>query len=593
MLRDKIKNEFKMRMKNFTKNSMGTSAASLPMPSPKAKPDPITETKTETKTIHKHHHKRHHSKSKVKTETETSQTDTKTEKVSKNDKIKFNIEITDNNNNNNDDDDNYYEYESSDDENHADENDNENNDNDNDNENEINEDDDDDEIAPKSSTVVCNICNIPYEADIPDCKKDDELCYPCLAINTIMPSLISSIHRQQPVKQLILRICPHIVHASCCQLNEKFRCPVDRMRRNCLLPRLEHKGYNSLAPEEVNLTRSFRKNPLFFTRTNNPYESLVDSFICSIIIDEVRLRMLPGCLDGSVNYLLLRNLFLMLWHSYHDEQMTLTSDQEAWDPLKSLVSRMIVSVDPRKDFIRSVNSVSASIIKSSRQKIEKIKSDSKNGTTGSNLKESLAICLEDCEKELFLFLRRATVLEKLPLSDSAPSFIDWDEELSSKSLAQRFFSSDTFPITKNPSIQLDMFSLIKLPHEFLDLAKIPYNIQIDDMSSEVALCLLTGKLVSMERIGSSLNDLAEHLEENCFSNATLLLMVRGKKTSALYLAGKQFNMIRTLPGIYVDKFGDEDVGFERGELLFLNEERLERYTDMLISGEWTDLDMPD
>lgn len=568
MLRDKIKNEFKMRMKNFTKNS--TSAAALPMASPKANPDPITKTETKSQNQkHHHHHKHHHSKDKSKNENDNDNENGNTQNENENDE------------------DNDYDYESSEYDNI------ENHNNDNDNDNIINDDDDD--IDNKASTLVCNICNIPYEAGMPDCKKDDELCYPCLAINTIMPSLIGPIHRQPPVKQICLRICPHIVHASCCQLNDKFRCPVDRMRRNCLLPRLDHKGYNSLSSEEVNLIRSFKKNPLFFTRTNNQFECLVDSFICSIVIDEVRLRMLPGCLDGSVNYLLLRNLFLMLWHSHHDEQMTLTSDKEAWDPFKSLISKMIVSNDPKKDFIHSVNSVSANIIKASRKQIEHIKSEAKSASSkdGDNLKESLNSCLSDCEKELFLFLRRATLFEKLPLSDSAPSFIDWDEELSSKSLAQRFFFSDTFPITRNPSIQLDMFSIKKLPHEFLDLAKPPFNIPIDDMSSEVALCLLTGKLVSMERIGSSLNDLAEHLEENCLSNATLLLMVRGKKTSALYLAGKQFNMIRALPGIYVDKFGDEDIGFERGELLFLSEERLERYTDILISGEWTDLDMPD
>lgn len=602
MLRDQIKNEFKMRMKNFTKNSMGASTASLPMPSPKAKSDPFTDTSILHGQPHPNDNDNDNNNNDNDNDRQNNEEENENDNNNRKNAFKFDVNNDDDSSDDKENDSNRHHHHrhknkfkfniNDNDNDSSDDNDNNNNEEDD----ELNVDVADDDDDGVSSNVVCNICNIPYEAGVPECKSDDELCYPCLAINTIIPSLVQS---QPPVKQLCLRICPHIVHATCCQMNDKFRCPVDRMRRNCLLPRLEHKGYLPLSLEEVNLIRSFRKNPLFFTRTNNQFESLVDSFIGSIVIDEVRLRMLPGCLDGNVYYLLLRNLFLMLWHSSHDEQMTLTSDQGAWDPFKSLVSRMIISDDPKKDFVSSVRIVSNGIIKKVRKQIELKIASQKN----SNNLEFALNSINDCEKDLLLFLRRATVFDRLPLSDNAPSFIDWDEELSYRNLSQRFFNSDVFPtnlfatkkskIEKTPSIELDVFSLKKLPYEFLDLAKPPYNIPIDDMSSEVALCLLTGKLVSMERHGSSLNELAEHLEENCFSNATLMLMVRGKKVSALYLAGKQFNMIRTLPGIYVDKFGDEDVGFERGELLFLNEERLERYTDMLISGEWTDLDMPD
>lgn len=458
------------------------------------------------------------------------------------------------------------------------------------------DDDDDLDFDENPNNVICNICNI-YNI-----KKEDEFCYPCLVINTIIPSLIASstsnqsvdlsklITLQIPKKQLMMRICPHLVHSSCVgYIDSKFRCPVDRMKRNCLLPRLEHKGYSSLSSNEVLLIRTLLKNPLFFTRTNNQFETLVDVFVGSIMIDEARLRLLPGCLDGKIHYLLLRNLYLLLWHCTHSEQLSLTSDSNEWNPLKSLVSDMIMENSPLEKFTESVKRISKEIL--SKRTVD----------------ESI------CEKDLIMFLRRATILELLPLSDQEPSFIDWDEVLSYTNLSSRFLTdlidiqSNEIPhnstehqnqsmkslIVRSISFEIDPFTLIKLPHEYLDLAREPYNLQIDDMSKEIALCLLTGKLVDVEKQGSSFNHLSDHLETQCFDNPTLLLVISGQKASALFLADKQFNMILSLPTIYVDRFGDEDIGFERGQLLFLNEERLERYTDMLLSGEWTDHDLPE
>ncbi|OHT13919.1 hypothetical protein TRFO_15814 [Tritrichomonas foetus] len=397
------------------------------------------------------------------------------------------------------------------------------------------------------SEVTCNICNIPCD--------DEQLCFPCLAYYTTIPSLI--INSDNPIKTFCLRICPHLVHYNCVQIsNETFRCPVDRMIRTCLLPRIKN-GFEPLNLDQINLIRNFRKTPIFFTRTNNQYEGLVNSFVGTLLINEVRLRALPGCLDGNVNYMLIRNLFLMLWHSHHIENLTLTSDTGKWDYIKQLVSKMIVSDTPKESFFQTT--------------------------------KDIALSIKDEEEKLFLFLRRATLFEILALSDSAPAFVDCDDCLSHECLITKYFGSFEGKI----EIELSPWSLFKLPKEFLDLSKPPYNFDIGNASAEVALCLLTGKLVSMERKGSSLIVLAEHLQENCHWNGTLLLLISGKKASTLCLAGKQFNSIRTLPGIYVDKFGDEDIGFSRGELLYLNEERLERYTDMLISGEWTDLDTPD
>jgi hypothetical protein len=43
--------------------------------------------------------------------------------------------------------------------------------------------------------------------------------------------------------------------------------------------------------------------------------------------------------------------------------------------------------------------------------------------------------------------------------------------------------------------------------------------------------------------------------------------------SGFYLVTKQTN---TIPSIYVNRRGDENIGFQRGELLTLHTERLER-----------------
>jgi hypothetical protein len=40
--------------------------------------------------------------------------------------------------------------------------------------------------------------------------------------------------------------------------------------------------------------------------------------------------------------------------------------------------------------------------------------------------------------------------------------------------------------------------------------------------------------------------------------------------------------------LYVDRFGDPDVGFQRGDLLALSQDAVDREIDRLLSHRWTD-----
>jgi len=43
------------------------------------------------------------------------------------------------------------------------------------------------------------------------------------------------------------------------------------------------------------------------------------------------------------------------------------------------------------------------------------------------------------------------------------------------------------------------------------------------------------------------------------------------------------------PTVYLDGFGDADVGFKRGQLLFLSEGRYGQLADMILSGAFLEI----
>jgi hypothetical protein len=247
---------------------------------------------------------------------------------------------------------------------------------------------------------------------------------------------------------------------------------------------------------------------------------------------------------------LLRNVFLLLWHFHHT--LRLSCDVPTGDAFPGLVMAMIVADRPLAAFPAAVHFI---FDKTKKHEIE--------------------------------FLRLAAVFHHLSL---APSFTvaNWSELLRAPELVRTF----QVTLTARKQVFSTQIQLIHPPAQFLDFARPPFNIAIDNHAHQLGICMSTGKLVSMERIGSSYQALANYMKAEPMLSVTSMLMLTGPFASAFYLVVRQANTICTIPPIYLDSHGDEDVGFVRGKLLFLSAERLSKYEAMLLSGEWTDFDSP-
>jgi hypothetical protein len=376
----------------------------------------------------------------------------------------------------------------------------------------------------------CNVCNLPVD-------PDDTFCYPAV-------SFISSFsQRWDPV--CCFRLCSHLVHEKCIHFPENgpFRCPVDRLARTLLVPNLQKIGYAKPSRKIIILLRNFRVAITTVTQTLYDVELVISSLCHSLRIYEIQMRNHTNGPEAEIHFLLFRNLFLVLWHWHHAFGLSFERDHS--DPLRRLLGFAIESDDPL--------SISHSEAK------------------------RLASHLDPTER--FLFLRLATIFISYSLGSGRES-IDLTAPVLSEHFALQF----------DPVLPASQFAFVNLPRRFIDLSQPPFNIDIENQSSERVLCLLTGTVVSMDRIDGTYAQLSKHLHMKCPSHASFLLTVSGPNATRVYVAATQMNCIKIVPGIYLDAHGDEDVGFLRGKMTYLNEQRLRKYEDMLLSGEWTDFD---
>ena len=62
--------------------------------------------------------------------------------------------------------------------------------------------------------------------------------------------------------------------------------------------------------------------------------------------------------------------------------------------------------------------------------------------------------------------------------------------------------------------------------------------------------------------------------------------IRGSATISVLLS---YHKVAEMMPIYVDEFGDPDVGMQRGQLLYLSEQNCAKVADMIISGDFMEL----
>jgi hypothetical protein len=134
--------------------------------------------------------------------------------------------------------------------------------------------------------------------------------------------------------------------------------------------------------------------------------------------------------------------------------------------------------------------------------------------------------------------------------------------------------------------------VIDLPERFEDLRRAPFNLAIDDQKRSVGYCLLTKRPILLAGEEDKMLTV-ETLLEDLHDGVSLILATSGPGVSAIFFASFYPQIVAVLlPSVYVDADGNPDHGFAGVSPLRLDRERLEKYIDALITGEWIGRAMP-
>jgi hypothetical protein len=258
---------------------------------------------------------------------------------------------------------------------------------------------------------------------------------------------------------------------------------------------------------------------------------VIDGFVGLIQAVEIRSRLSLSCLGRETLPLLAKHLFdAIYWYARKASSKLDPSKKDA-------ETRFVLSLIPNRDVRRRFWELAA-------------------------------------EQPISLpFVRRASLLFAMLFTDA--SAIDWSEVLSESRL--RLLVPSRFECAPLPTWN------IELPVLFQQLAK---SVPLDDQSTDRGLCLLSNTVVSLGEKSGSLVRLDGLLNRLCYG-VILILVISGTKASAIQMicANPVFHLWY-LPSVYINSDGNEDVGFQGFAPLALNRDRLERYVDSLVTGDW-------
>ena len=346
------------------------------------------------------------------------------------------------------------------------------------------------------------------------------------------------------------KLCVHPVHLECINFKQNFQCPICRGKRNHLLP---------ILPNFKSYQKSFFQIQEFINKVFNHliYDTadMIRSIAGHISLSEIRFRLKPDFIDQPAFKALTKNLFMNIWSFY---QVEIFDDQIPTNDLTEiLIIELIKSNDP------------PSIFK----------------VTVKNLVDKYAN--RNTPLQILEFLRRSAIIEHFCLNvefKNVNGFYNWDKLLSAKTLKKRYNVN-----CEDCTNQLLDFGFIDIPSEFIKLQAPPYNIDISDQKFETAICLLTGEKIKLSaKAPIPYLTLKDYIEKCLASTFTPLLFLSGRSATSVMIYHNEFRKFFKMPDIYLDMFGEGDVGIKRGSPLKLSYDRLLRIIESLLSGDWID-----
>jgi hypothetical protein len=127
-------------------------------------------------------------------------------------------------------------------------------------------------------------------------------------------------------------------------------------------------------------------------------------------------------------------------------------------------------------------------------------------------------------------------------------------------------------------------SAVKIPNEFFDFGRPEFGgFPMEVCGRALGMCLLTGEAVTTDD-----EAVWRHASEKC-GGLTVVLQLTGEMASATMLITTTFRKAVKLRTVFLDKFGDEDIGIRVGNPLTFRNEAYGRVVEMALSGEWITL----
>ena len=349
---------------------------------------------------------------------------------------------------------------------------------------------------------------------------------------------------------LMFNLCQHALHTQCAGDDETFTCAMDRFPRNNVLPILPEAGGAEPSEAQKEAMSAFTCRLSLVYDGDDVLERLISSISNVIVLFDVRLRASIDALDKVKHSLLAQHLFRFVWHQCHPG--TLPESTEI-TPFRSYMRKLIASPNPLADSEKIM-----------REAIEEMK--------------------DKPQIDLYVLLRRIRLAEHFCLGKSVQSFgtlIDWDELLSPRAFAEIVkFDEEEY--------KLPVFRLCELPENYLHMVNEPYNVPIELSTKRIYMSLLDRKVYSSGNDGISSYPPLEQLLEAEHGEPVFVMCIGVHGTTCVSV-WHRFHLTAELPYIYLDEYGEPDDALERGQIVFLSEERCAKLADLIISGDFVEL----
>lgn len=395
---------------------------------------------------------------------------------------------------------------------------------------------------------------------------------------------------------LDLLVCDHSIHLDCKPESKVYMCPVCKMLRMLILPsipkllRFDISESNSSIPENVQNAIGKFVTSYFENQEIGNINSLINTINYHIHVTEIRHRSLPDILDRKELPIILSNLFriVFFYARLHSEELVHAFEVSKKNPFNSLLLELIKNTNNNNFVLDKSNGkrCNETILAAIHSVIQNYKDvllpDSSNEENEKKIKMV----------KLFEFLRRAAILcyfgiRKDSIDINAVgdfNVVDWDDVLSLESLCRIFEIQDINKLLGPcfSPIELSQYQPPILAEKFISNFQKPYNYNIFDRKNPYLLDMLTGTVIHS-------GNLLKYSQTYYKLASSIYLVLSGPESSSVVIYCPLLKKQITQKSFYVDKFGDDDVGYQRGVLTRLSREKLYTTIDKFLDNSFINL----